>query len=91
MYLSFDIGQLGFLIYLTGGITNPFVILLIIPSIFSSQYLNVWSSILLSIQSILDNNPIQNEPGYENMNDWRNKVYNRIYDNKVYVYIYTYA
>ena len=52
LYLSFDIGQLGFLIYLTGGITNPFIILLIIPSIYSSQYLNVWSSILLSIFTI---------------------------------------
>ncbi len=47
-YLSFDIGQLGFLIYLTGGITNPFVFLIIIPAIFSSQYLNIWSSVILA-------------------------------------------
>ena len=53
LYLSFDIAQLGCLIYLTGGITNPFIILLIIPSIFSSQYLNIWSSVLLSIFTIL--------------------------------------
>ena len=46
-YLFYDIGQLGFLIYLTGGITNPFVFLLIIPAIFSSQHLNIWSSIIL--------------------------------------------
>jgi len=46
-YLSYDIGQLGLLIYLTGGITNPFVFLIIIPSIFSAQYLNIWSSIVL--------------------------------------------
>ena len=46
-YLSYDIGQLGLLIYLTGGITNPFVFLIIIPSIFSAQYLNIWSSIIL--------------------------------------------
>jgi len=46
-YLSYDIGQLGFLIYLTGGITNPFVFLLIIPAIFSAQHLNIWSSIIL--------------------------------------------
>ena len=49
LYLSYDIAQLGFLIYLTGGITNPFIFLLIIPSIFSSQHLNVLSSIILSI------------------------------------------
>ena len=46
-YLFYDIGQLGFLIYLTGGITNPFIFLLIIPAIFSSQHLNIWSSIIL--------------------------------------------
>ncbi|MBC8306517.1 MAG: ActS/PrrB/RegB family redox-sensitive histidine kinase [Pelagibacterales bacterium] len=46
-YLSYDIGQLGLLIYLTGGITNPFVFLIIIPSIFSAQYLNIWSSVIL--------------------------------------------
>jgi len=47
-YLFYDIGQLGFLIYLTGGITNPFVFLLIIPAIFSAQYLNIWSSVILA-------------------------------------------
>ena len=48
-YLSYDIGQLGLLLYLTGGITNPFVFLIIIPSVFSAQYLNVWSSVVLVI------------------------------------------
>ena len=46
-YLSYDIGQLGFLLYLTGGITNPFIFLIIIPSVFSAQYLNIWSSAVL--------------------------------------------
>jgi len=49
LYLSYDIGQLGLLIFLTGGITNPFIFLIIIPAIFSSQYLNIRSSILLAI------------------------------------------
>ena len=44
-------------------------------------------SVLLSIQSILDNNPIQNEPGYENMDDWRNKIYNRIVEYNTYEYL----
>ena len=48
-YLSYDIGQLGLLLCLTGGITNPFVFLIIIPSVFSAQYLNVWSSVILVI------------------------------------------
>ena len=52
-YLVYDILQLGLLIYLTGGITNPFIFLLIIPAVFSSQYLKVKSSIVLVLLTIL--------------------------------------
>ena len=47
IYLSFDIMQLGLLFFLTGGITNPFIFLIIVPAVFSSQYLNITSSIIL--------------------------------------------
>ena len=47
IYLSFDIMQLSILFYLTGGITNPFIFLIIVPAVFSSQYLNLNSSIAL--------------------------------------------
>jgi len=47
IYLSYDILQLGLLFFFTGGVTNPFIFLIIIPAVFSSQYLNVWSSIML--------------------------------------------
>tara|TARA_B110001452_G_scaffold194519_1_gene164524 strand:- start:625 stop:1905 length:1281 start_codon:yes stop_codon:yes gene_type:complete len=47
LFLLIDILQLSCLIYLTGGITNPFSIFLIIPSIFSSLYLGFRSNILL--------------------------------------------
>ena len=47
LFLLIDILQLSCLIYLTGGITNPFSIFLIIPSIFSSLYLGLRSNILL--------------------------------------------
>ena len=47
LFLLIDILQLSFLIYLTGGIANPFSIFLIIPSIFSSLYLGFRSNILL--------------------------------------------
>ena len=47
IYLSYDILQLGLLFFLTGGITNPFIFLIIIPAVFSSQYLHIWSSIIL--------------------------------------------
>ena len=47
IYLSYDILQLGLLFFITGGITNPFIFLIIIPAVFSSQYLHIWSSIIL--------------------------------------------
>ncbi len=46
-YLVYDIFQLGLLFFLTGGIKNPFIFLIIIPAIFSSQYLSIKSSIIL--------------------------------------------
>ena len=46
-FLLIDILQLSYLIYLTGGITNPFVIFLIIPSFFSSSNLSLKTNILL--------------------------------------------
>ena len=49
IYLAYDIIQLGILIYLTGGISNPFIFLLIIPSVFSSTYLKLISTINLVI------------------------------------------
>ena len=46
-FLLIDILQLSCLIYLTGGITNPFAIFLIIPAIFSSFNLSFKSNLLL--------------------------------------------
>jgi len=52
IYLAYDIIQLGILIYLTGGINNPFIFLLIIPSVFSSTYLKLISTINLVVITI---------------------------------------
>ncbi len=41
-FLIIDIFQLSFLLYLTGGIINPFSIFLIIPSVFASSSLNIF-------------------------------------------------
>tara|TARA_B100000965_G_scaffold363625_1_gene346550 strand:- start:1865 stop:3151 length:1287 start_codon:yes stop_codon:yes gene_type:complete len=49
IYLIFDILQISTLFFFTGGITNPFIFLIIIPAVFSSQYLNFLSSITLVI------------------------------------------
>ena len=37
---------------MTGGITNPFIFLLIIPAVFSSQYLTIASSVILVLITI---------------------------------------
>ena len=47
LFLLIDIFQLGCLTYLTGGISNPFSIFLIIPAIFSSSNLGFRSNLLL--------------------------------------------
>ena len=51
--LLIDILQLSGLIYLTGGIANPFSIFLIIPTIFSSSNLGLRSNLLLASITIL--------------------------------------
>ena len=53
IFLVIDIFQLSFLIYLTGGIANPFAIFLIFPSIFSSSNLGLRSNLLLVVITVL--------------------------------------
>ena len=47
IHLLIDIIQLSGLIYLTGGIVNPFIIFLIIPSVFASSNLSFKTNSLL--------------------------------------------
>ena len=51
--MLFDILQLGFLLFLTGGIINPFSILILAPVITSASYLPALMTVLLSIISII--------------------------------------
>ena len=51
--LFYDLIQLSILLYFTGGITNPFSILLIVPAIVSSTFLTLRSTINLSIITII--------------------------------------
>ena len=53
VFLFNDLTQLSLLLYITGGITNPFAILLIVPAIVSSTFLNLKSTINLSIATII--------------------------------------
>ena len=47
IFLVIDILQLAILLYLSGGILNPFVIFIIIPSVFSSSNLSFRTNTLL--------------------------------------------
>tara|TARA_B100000035_G_scaffold300705_1_gene296628 strand:- start:2809 stop:4089 length:1281 start_codon:yes stop_codon:yes gene_type:complete len=47
LFLVIDIFQLSALLYLTGGVKNPFVIFLLIPSVFSSSNLSFRTNLLL--------------------------------------------
>ena len=49
LFLLYDLFQLSILLYLTGGILNPFSILLIIPTIVSSTFLSMGTTIILGV------------------------------------------
>ena len=51
-FLNFDIFQLSFLLYLTGGVFNPFIIFLIMPCVFSSNYLDIKINLMLVLITI---------------------------------------
>ena len=53
IFLVIDILQLGSLLYLTGGVANPFVIFLLVPSIFSSSNLSFKTNVLLVFLTIV--------------------------------------
>ena len=49
IFLLYDLFQLSALLYLTGGILNPFSILMIIPTIVSSTFLSMGTTIILGL------------------------------------------
>ena len=53
IFLLFDISQLVALLFLTGGIFNPFIILILAPIIISASYLPSFWTIFLSLYSII--------------------------------------
>ena len=52
IFLIYDLFQLS-LLYLTGGISNPFSILMIIPAIVSSTFLSMGTTIILGLLTII--------------------------------------
>lgn len=51
--LLFDLSQLAFLLYLTGGLNNPFALLILAPVTISASALDLRSTLLLGTLSIL--------------------------------------
>ncbi len=52
LFLIYDLIQLTLLLYLTGGISNPFTILMIVPTIVSSTFLSMGTTIILGFLTI---------------------------------------
>lgn len=53
IFLAFDILQLAVLLYLTGGLINPFSLLLLAPVVIGATILSLASNIALSLLTIL--------------------------------------
>jgi len=53
LFLTYDLLQLSILLYLTGGIFNPFSLLIIIPTIVSSTFLSMGTTIILGTLTIV--------------------------------------
>lgn len=51
--LLFDLSQLSFLLYLTGGLTNPFALLILAPVTISASALELRTTLLLGALAIL--------------------------------------
>ncbi|MEC9345838.1 MAG: ActS/PrrB/RegB family redox-sensitive histidine kinase [Pseudomonadota bacterium] len=47
LFLAYDLLQLAALLYMTGGLTNPFAILVLVPVTISATILSFWSTIVL--------------------------------------------
>lgn len=51
--LMFDLSQLSFLLYLTGGLTNPFALLIVAPVTISASALELRTTVFLGVLAIL--------------------------------------
>ncbi len=51
--LMFDVAQLAFLIFLTGGLNNPFALLILVPVTISASALEIRTTVILGLMSIL--------------------------------------
>lgn len=52
-YLAFDVVQLAVLLYLTGGITNPFALMFLAPVVIAATSLNLSNTMILAFLAFL--------------------------------------
>ncbi len=52
-YLAFDVLQLAVLLYLTGGITNPFALMFLAPVVIAATSLNLHNTMILAFLAFL--------------------------------------
>jgi two-component system sensor histidine kinase RegB len=50
--LAFDVLQLGVLLYLTGGLNNPFAVLILVPATIAATLLHLRATVLLAMLTI---------------------------------------
>ncbi|MDF1719201.1 MAG: ActS/PrrB/RegB family redox-sensitive histidine kinase [Minwuia sp.] len=53
LFLAYDLLQLAALLYMTGGLTNPFVILILVPVTISATILSVLSTAALGLLALI--------------------------------------
>ena len=52
-YLLYDLGQLGALLFVTGGLNNPFVVLVLTPVVIAAGFLSYRKALLICFVAIL--------------------------------------
>lgn len=52
LWLVFDLSQLALLLFLTGGLNNPFAMLLLAPVTIAATVLHLWNTIFLGLTAI---------------------------------------
>ena len=69
--MLFDLAQLSFLLYLTGGLNNPFTLLLLVPVVISATTMRLGPALLILLVTIcsvsvlaLWHEPLRNEQGF---------------------------
>ncbi len=53
LYLIYDLGQLGALLFVTGGLNNPFVVMMLAPVVVAASFLPMRQAVLVTAAGLL--------------------------------------